>query len=161
MKREGLQYLAYSLTHDPVAEIQGALTDVSSKSWQELQSLDKLVSESAPEGTLEAEVQDAPVYVSGSEANYRVEASELPINYQDSGYKAADDDDDAEVAYADVEAQKTFEKELDDQIHYSMLNLAHVKEYRSAEHRERVENHKISLGYAMRFLLTAIKMATS
>lgn len=159
MGKEGLHELAYSLTLDPAEEIRGALTDVARKSWQELQSLDKLV-DSPVEG-LEAEVGDALVYARGSEANYRIEAAELPSNYRDSGYKAADDDDaDAEVAYA-VEAQKTFEKELDDQIHYSMLNLAHVKEYRSAEHRDRVENHKISLGYAMRFFLTAIKMATA
>jgi len=167
MRKEGLHELAYSLTLDPAEEIRGALVDVAAKNWQELHSLDKLLGDTAEKDTLEAEVKDASVVMTGNEASYRTDTVRLPENYKDSGYKtAADDDEDAEVDYAShadgmVQAQKTFEKEIEEKVHFLMLNLAHIKQYTSAEHRERVENHKISLGYAMQFLLTAIQMATS
>lgn len=162
MRKEGLHALAYSLTLDPAEEVRGALADAAAKNWQELRSLDKLLGDTAG-SELEAEVEDAPVVTTGNEANYRTDAIELPANYNDSGYKrAGDDDEDAEVDYADgaAAAVKSFVKEIAEELHYSMLHLAHIKHYTSAEHRERVENHKISLGYAMRFFLTAIQMAT-
>lgn len=160
---KGLHELAYSLTLDPAEEIRGAVSDVSTKSWNELQSLDTLVAESMPDG-IEAEVMDAPVYARGSEASYRSEAVELPMNYRDSGYKAADDDDaDAQVTYtqqdSSVQAQKTFQREIEEKMHFDMLQLQHEAHYASVEQRERVDIRKIEMGYAMRFLLTAITQA--
>ncbi len=155
MQKEGLHSLAYSLTLDPAEEIRSALEDVARKDWR---SLDTLLEET-PDG-LEAEVQDAPVLTAGNEAQYRTDTVALPENYQDSGYTAADDDGDAEVSYAHEETAERYEHEVKEHVQAQQLKMCHIELYPSAEIAERVENHKVSMGYAMRFLLYAITAAT-
>ena len=158
---KGLHELAYSLTLDPSEEIRGALADVSTKSWNELQSLDKLVAESMPDG-IEAEVADAQVYARGNEASYRSEAVELPLNYRDSGTKAADDDEDAEVSYAfcpDIawtEARQEYEHEVEKRVEANILKMDFMPVYSSSEMAERVKNYGISIG-SLSFVLYDIK----
>ncbi len=162
---EGLHYLAYSLTRDPTEEIRGALADVSAKTWSEL-SLDKIVESALPDG-IEAEVLDAPVSYQDNKASYRAEATELPSNYQDSGYKSAtDDDDDAEVTYSgnvDVaweQAAETYEQQLDAKITADILKVGYEKKFVSSEQKERVEHYNMVAGFSMNCLLYAIKSAT-
>ncbi len=159
MGKEGLHYLAYSLTLDPAEEIRGALENVASKNWQELQSLDKLLEDTPDPETLEAEVQDVQVYANGSGAQYQTDDAELPANYQHSSYSTPDAEQD--VSYAGwQEAAEAYEQELDTQVAASIWKMNYTPTYASAEEADRVENYKTSLGWAMRFLLYAIKAAT-
>jgi hypothetical protein len=163
---EGLHYLAYSLTRDPAEEIRGALAEASAKSWSELQSLDKIVENSLPEG-IEAEVVDAPITYENNSASYRAEAAELPSNYQDSGYKSAtDDDDDAEVSYSGnvdtawEQAGETYERQVEERVRARILKLGYEERFVSSEQKERVENYTMVVGFGMNCILYDIKAAT-
>jgi hypothetical protein len=157
MKKEGMHYLAYSLTLDPKEEILGAIEDAKSLP----DSLDKIVEEEAKG----IEVEKAPVQYSGNEVSYRIDTVPLSENYKDSGYRAENDDsDDAEVSYALDEAERTaaeaYEKEVEAKILNDKLKIGNVNMYKSAELAERAEIHKICQGAAMSFLMYAIKSAT-
>jgi hypothetical protein len=163
MKKEGLHELAYSLTLDPAEEIHGAIEQAAAKSWKELPSLDKLLEEPLQAETLDAEVQEAPVKVAGAEAGYRSDTIALPENYQQNPYSARGDDEEAEVSYQLspavnwMDAGAVYEQEIAEKAYARVLKQSHIEIYPTAEIAERVENHKLSLGWAMRFLLTAMK----
>jgi hypothetical protein len=156
---EGLHRLAYSLTLDPAEEIRGALESAAQKSWQELRSLDKILEERAD--GIEAEVQDAPVYVRDNGASYRADDVELPENYRHAAY----DSPDAEVSYSfnpDVawdEARQLYDAQLDGQAQASILQSKFVPNHKSAEEAERVKNYSISIG-SLSFVLYDIKSAS-
>ncbi|MEM2916532.1 MAG: hypothetical protein QXT19_04205 [Candidatus Woesearchaeota archaeon] len=106
-----------------------------------------------------------PVIYSGNEASYRADDVELPSNYKDSEYRAADDDDDEpEVSYSaenyEAEVAKEFDSEISAELLANTLKISNTPLPMNAESAERLENYKISIGYAMRFLLYAIKAAT-
>jgi hypothetical protein len=162
---EGLHYLAYSLTRDPAEEIRGALAEASAKSWSELQSLDKIVEQSLPEG-IEAEVADAPVAYEDNGATYQTEAVELPPNYQDSGYNSSTDDDDADVSYSGnvdtawEQAGETYERQVEERVRARILKLGYEERFVSSEQKERVENYTMVVGFGMNCILYDIKAAT-
>jgi hypothetical protein len=152
MKKEGIHYLAYSLTLDPEEEIRGAIDEAKQGGLE-------VIVEEEKQG-IEAAVAETPVLYHDNSASYKSDAVELPENYKDSGYRAADDDDDnVEVNYAfetdhaQREAEKTYIKEIDAQIVAKMFGLAYEVMYGTAEEMERVENYKQSLGNGVRFLL--------
>ncbi len=157
MQKEGLHYLAYSLTLDPAEEIRGALEDVAGKRCQELHSLDQLL-EDAEGSALEAELKDAPVRVTGNEAQYRTDSIELPENYANE-YGGRED---VEVSYAfnpDVaweEAKEAYEDEVEKRIQSSIIQANFLPVYPTAEMSERVKNYGISIG-SLSFVLYDIK----
>ncbi|MEM4240202.1 MAG: hypothetical protein QXK08_03345 [Candidatus Woesearchaeota archaeon] len=162
MKKEGMHYLAYSLTLDPEEEIKGAIEDVKSN---EPKSLDNVVNEEST--GLEAAVEDAQVVYRGNDASYRSDAVELPENYKDSRYKSADDDESGqEVSYsfgtdpAMREAAVEYDKEVDGIIRAKILKTRYEEHHVSAEAAERAANYKLIIGKSMSFLLFAIKSAT-
>ncbi len=160
MKKEGMHSLDYSLALGPEEEIRAAIDEASSGS-----SLDKIIEEEPAKG-IEAAVAEAPVLYSGNSANYRTDDAELPGNYKDSGGRAADDDDDeAKVSYSQngsyaLEAAEAFDSEIEAELKANTLKISNTHLAPSAEAAERLENYKISIGFAMRFLLYAIKSAT-
>ncbi len=152
MEKEGT--LPYSVA---LEEVRAAVAEASV-------SLDKIIEDEPAKG-IEAAVAEAPVIYSGNEASYRSDAAELPGNYKDSGGRAADDDDDEpEVKYSQedyvVEAAKAFDSEIEAELKANTLKISSIHLAPSAEAAERLETYKISIGYAMRFLLYAIKSAT-
>ncbi len=154
MKKEGS--LEYSVSLETEEEVHSAIAEASV-------SLDKIIGEEPVKG-IEAAIAESPVLYSGNEASYRADAAELPENYRDSGYKAADDDDDEpEVSYSAgdyaIEAANEFDRELDAELLANTLKISNMRIPRSAEAAERLENYKISIGFAMRFLLYSIKSA--
>lgn len=153
-KKGSLHYLAYSLTLDPAEEIRGAITDAAARSWQELQSLDKLVDEQA-EG-LAAEVRDTQVVVSGAGASYRTAEVELPATYENSYAVATGTEDaDPEVTYTDsawCEAKEAYEENVDKAVQARILNIGHIELYKTSELAERVKNYGICIG-SLSFLL--------
>jgi hypothetical protein len=156
---EGLHQLAYSLTLDPAEEIRGALESAAQKSWQELQSLDKILEERA--AGIEADVQDAPVRVGKNEASYRTDDVELPENYRHASYDA----NEAVVSYAfnpDVawdDARQLYEEQLDQQAHFAILQSKFIPVHKTAEEAERVKNYGISIG-SLSFVLYDIRSAS-
>jgi hypothetical protein len=159
MGKNGLHYLAYSLTLDPEQEILGAIEEVSNSA-----GLEKIVKEEPVKG-IEAAVEDAPVLYQDNKASYSSEPAELPSNYKDSGYKAAqDDDDEPEVVYnadfAVEEEAKNYVKEIDEKIFANTLGLTSARHYSSAEEQEQAEFYKTSLGFSKRFLLYSMRALT-
>jgi organic radical activating enzyme len=159
MGKNGLHYLAYSLTLDPEQEILGAIEEVSNSA-----GLEKIVKE-APAKGIEAAVEDAPVIYQDNSASYRSEAAELPSNYKDSGYKAAQDDDDkVDVNYnTDViieEKAKEYVKEIDTQIFANTLGFNEERSYSSLNEKQQAEFYKMSLGFGVRFLLYTMRALT-
>jgi hypothetical protein len=155
MKKEGA--LQYSVDFYVEEEVRAAVAEASG-------SLDKIIEEEPAKG-IEAAVASAPVIYSGNEASYRADAAELPENYKDSGYKAADDDDEAEVSYSQndsyvLEAAEEFDSEINAELKANTLKISNTHLPKSAEAAERLENYKISIGFAMRFLLYSIKATT-
>jgi len=162
MKRELLHHQASTLTLDPEEEIRAALEEAVYD--REPKSLEGMVKEARDDG-LEAAVAEAPVIYQDNSASYSSDTFELPENYKDSGYRSADDDDeDVEVNYAsknaEYEAAKNYETQIEEQVFNNALGLHCGEAYSSADEMERVENYKISLGYAKRFLLYAMKALT-
>lgn len=154
-KEEGLHYLAYSLTLDPAEEVRGAIDEVVKA---ELNNIEK-------PGGIEAAVADAPVAYSGNEASYRAESAPLPENYRDSGYKAAnDDDDDAEVSYAlnpDAgwqEAKQECERQMDKEIQAAALNVSYEPVYKDGASRIAAQAFKF-VNRFLGFILYDIKAA--
>ena len=163
MEKEGLSSLEYSLMHE--AEIDRALEAAAQKTWQELHSLDSLVVEELPDGV---EMEDTPVYQRGNEAMYRVSSAELPDNYHAASYRQQEIDA-KDVSYSFTlspgavmwEAPaEAYERQLDLKAHTDIMRNSHVEIYPTAEIAGRVENYKISLGFAMRCLLYTIKTAS-
>ena len=163
MGKNGLHYLAYSLTLDPEQEILGAIEEVSKEAFTDSR-LEKIVKE-APAKGIEAAVEDAPVIYQDNKASYRSEPAELPSNYKDSGYKAPQDDDDSpEVNYspdfAVEEEAKEYAKEIDTQIFANTLGFNEERQYSSSDEKQQAEFYKMSLGFGIRFLLYTMRSLT-
>ncbi|MEM4246753.1 MAG: hypothetical protein QXR48_04290 [Candidatus Woesearchaeota archaeon] len=159
MKKEGLHQLAYSLTLDPEEEILNALEEAKGQSRLEV------IVEDDEKAGLEASIAEAPVLYCDNSASYSSDAVELPENYKDSGYRAKNDDyDNVEVRYEleDMEqvTAEAYDKQIDDQVFLNAIGLHYEQTYASADEMERVESYKISLGYAKRFLIYAMKALT-
>jgi hypothetical protein len=163
MKKEGLHYLAYSLTLDPGEEIRGAIEEVSKGSSTDSR-LEKIV-EDAPVKGIEAAVEGAHLLYRDNKASYSSEAAELPPNYKDSGYKAPqDDDDEPEVTYstdaAVEEEAKSYVKEIDDRIFANTLGLGSERHFLSSQEKQQSEFYRMSIGYAVQFLLYNMRALT-
>ncbi len=163
MGKNGLHYLAYSLTLDPEQEILGAIEEVSKEAFTDSR-LEKIVKE-APAKGIEAAVEDAPVIYHDNKASYHSEPAELPSNYKDSGYKAPQDDDDkVDVNYnTDVvieEEAKNYIQEIDEQIFAKAIGFTSERHHSSAEAQEQAEFYKMSLGFGIRFLLYSMRAWT-
>ncbi len=154
MEKEGIS--PYSVDFYVEAEVRAAIDEASSGG-----SLDSIL-EKEPVKGIEASVAEALVLYSDNSANYRTEVVELPENYRDSGYRAADDDDDEpEVSYSAndyvLELAEAFDREMNAELIANTLKISNTHLPKSAEAAERLENYKISIGFAMRFLLYSIK----
>lgn len=169
MGKEGMQCsehtLEYSLSHDASAEIRQALQDAALRTWKELQSLDAVVERELPDGI---EREETHVYQQDNEVRYRTEEAALPVNYTPGEYPTETEEHDSTSNYAftltpaDVMWEtpaEAYEKQLDQKAFSEMMRSTHQEMYASAEIASRVEMYKIGLGYAMRFLLYALKTA--
>lgn len=158
MKKEGLHHLVNSLTLDPEEEILNALEEAKGQGKLEV------IVEEQDKGGLEASIVEVPVLYQENSVSYRSDAVELPENYKDSGYREKNDDDDVEVEYelenAEQVAAEKYDKQIDNQIFFNAMGLHYEDAYTNADEMERVENYKISLGYAKRFLIYAMKALT-
>ena len=151
-KEEGLHYLAYSLTLDPVEEIKGAIDEVVNTEL-------KNISASAKSG-IEAAVDGAPVVYSGNEASYRADSAPLPDNYKDFGGKATNDDEEAEVSYnvnaGWDEAKKECEKQLDNEVKAAALNISYEPVYKDGAARIAAQAYRF-VNRFLTFILYDIK----